>query len=230
MQPLAPLYEQSLRDAGVKPCASSAESECEMFSSVTQQKLSPSECTPDYWAKNMVSPVQFTAALTEAMRCHDLNTLIEIGPHPALKGPSMDTLSSLGKVEINYFGSCYRNQPTLEKLLSTVGEMIVSGLPVLTHSINRSNKSDKSPQVLTDLPTYPWDHAVSHWAETRVSKNQRFRAYPRHEVLGARINSDTPLHPVWKNMLRLKEVEWLEDMMVKATALRDGCQLIISIG
>lgn len=220
MLPLAPLYEQSLHNAGICAIASIVDSGCEMFSSVTQERLAPSSCTPSYWAKNMVSPVQFTAALTEAMRCHDLGALVEVGPHPALKGPAMETLAALSKTDISYFGSCFRNKPDLECLLETVGLMVNSGLPVLTKAVNSTevlvghSVKQRPCQVLTDLPKYPWDHSVSHWAESRVSKNQRFRKFPRHQLLGARSNSDTPLCLNWRNLLILKEVEWLEEIMV----------------
>ena len=220
MLPLAPRYEKCLREAGISPTAFSVDSGCQMVSSVTQQKLSPSDCTAEYWAKNMVSPVRFSAALIEIMRSHDLGVLVEVGPHPALKGPAMDTLAALGKNDVMYFGSCFRNKPAYDSILDTVGGMINAGLQVLTDTVNSmefmvGQEVKHGPgKVLTDLPKYQWDHSVSHWAETRLSQNQRFRRFPRHQLLGARVNSDTPLSPRWRNLLILKEIDWLEDMVV----------------
>lgn len=225
MLPLAPGYEKSLHEAGIFPAAFPVESGCQMFSSVTGQKLSPKDCTPDYWVKNMVSPVQFSAALIETMRSHDLDVFVEVGPHPALKGPAMDTLAVLGKNDIVYFGTLFRNKPTFDSLLNTVGGMISAGLQVLTDAVNSMecmNGRKATGKVLTDLPKYQWDHSVSYWGETRVSKNQRFRRFPRHQLLGARVNSDTPLSPRWRNLLRLEEVDWLEEMVVSRSIFREA--------
>lgn len=220
MLPLAPGYERSLHEAGILPAACPVESGCQMFSSVTGRRLSPRDCTPDYWVKNMVSPVQFSAALTETIRAHDLDVFVEVGPHPALKGPAMDTLAVLGKDNIVYFGTLCRNKPTFDSLLITVGGMVNAGLQVLTGAVNSMecmNGRKATGKVLTDIPKYQWDHSVSYWGETRVSKNQRFRKFPRHQLLGARVNSDTPLSPRWRNLLKLEEVEWLEAMIVSGS-------------
>lgn len=191
-----------------------------MFSSVNGQKLSPSDCTPNYWVKNMVSPVQFSAALIETVRSHDLDIFVELGPHPALKGPAMDTLAVLDYTDVIYFGTCFRNKPTFDSILDTIGGMVAAGLKLLTDTVNSTEHvigQKATGMVLTDLPKYQWDHTVSHWAETRVSRNQRFRRFPRHQLLGARVNSDTPLSPRWRNLLRLKELDWLEEMVVSAS-------------
>ncbi len=220
MLPLAPPYEQSLLDAGISTLIPATCRGCEMFSSVTQKRVLPQECTPGYWGQNMVSTVRFASALTESMRCHNLSFLVEIGPHPALKGPAMDTLAALGKTEIEYFGSCFRNRPDLEVMLETVGEVINAGLPIVCRNVNGIEKIEgmtayfEFDKVLTDLPRYQWDHSSSHWAETRVSRNQRFRIFPRHQLLGARSNNDSSLNMMWRNLLMLAEVPWLEDMMV----------------
>ena len=227
MLPLAPGYEKSLRNAGISPNAFSVSSECQMFSSVTGQKLSPGDCTSDYWAKNMISPVKFSAALTETMRSNDLGVLVEIGPHPALQGPAIDTLTALGNKDFIYFSSCSRNRPAYESMLDAVGGMVNAGVQVLADAVNSmeyivGQESKRGPgQVLTDLPKYQWDHSVSYWAETRVSKHYRFRSFPRHQLLGARANCDTSLSPRWRNLLIPKEVEWLEELMASITDFRE---------
>lgn len=132
------------------------------------------------------------------MRSHDLDVFVEVGPHPALKGAAIDTLAELGNNDIVYFGTLYRNKPTFDSLLNTVGGMVNAGLQVLTDAVNSmecTNGQKATGKVLTDLPKYQWDHSVSYWAETRVSENQRFRRFPRHQLLGAKVNSNTPLSP-----------------------------------
>jgi acyl transferase domain-containing protein len=228
---VAQLYEKSLRDAGVGYLELPINRKCEMFSSVTQSKLCPSHCTPEYWKQNMVSTVRFSAALTEAMRAHDLDTLVELGPHPALKGPTVDTLTALGKGEVKYLGSCMRNKDDFISMLETAGEMVTANIRVKCENINGLeivNGIDakiEAGKILTDLPRYQWDHSLSHWAESRVSQNHRLRAFSRHQLLGARSNSDTPLNATWRNILLLKEIDWLKDILVSRYP---SCQLPIN--
>lgn len=220
MLPLAPKYVKSLRDAGISPFEALIDPKCDMFSSVTGRKLTASQCTPNYWAENMTSTVQFAAALTVAVKCHALNAIVELGPHPTLKGPALQTIATLENNKVVYFGSCSRNVPDMISMLETVGKMMSAGLPVLSEKVNCSETVDrrytsyKHGKVLTDLPGYQWDHSVSFWAETRLNRNQRLRRFPRHSLLGARSSDDTKFLMVWKNRLLFKEVAWLKEVIV----------------
>lgn len=216
----APSYIQALVNTGISPL-NVEESPCEMFSSVTQQKINAQELLPDYWAQNMVSTVQFAAALKEASRCHKDLAFLEIGPHPALKSAVIDTMTANGLPDVTYFRSCYRYQPDFESMLESAGEIIAAGLPIDRKSINSADRMIESDlvhetgRVLTDLPSYQWDHKMSHWAETRASWNLRHRRFPRHPLLGARAYGDSPLDLSWRNKLILSEVTWVEELIVR---------------
>ncbi|KAK8040974.1 Polyketide synthase [Apiospora phragmitis] len=41
-----------------------------------------------------------------------------------------------------------------------------------------------SRRVVGNLPIYSWDHSNTYWHESRLSKNYRFRPFPRHDLLG----------------------------------------------
>ena len=221
MLPLAPLYEQALQLARVSHLVPSTNTQCEMFSSVTRSKLSPSQCTPEYWKQNMISTVRFSAAVTEATIAHDIDSFIEIGPHPALKGPTTDTLAAFGKVEVNYLSSCVRNKDDFISMLEAASAMINVNLPITCRNINAlemvdgTNVDFQVGKVLTDLPRYQRDHSASYWAESRLSQNHRFRTFPRHQLLGARSGNDTPLNLSWRNLFMLKEIDWLKDLIVR---------------
>lgn len=177
----------------------------------------------------MVSTVRFSTAVTEAMQAHDLDVLVELGPHPALERPAVDTVTALGKESVRYLSSCVRNKDDFVSMLGTVGEMINANIRLKCESINSVEDFDgvntkfASSKVLTDLPRYQWDHRISHWAETRVSRNTRHRAFPRHQLLGARSSNDTSLNASWRNILLLKEIDWLKDMMVSRTSICKMC-------
>ncbi|KAL9119068.1 MAG: hypothetical protein Q9187_004377 [Circinaria calcarea] len=225
MLPVAPRYVKALKDAHVVPSKTAAA--CDMFSSVTGQQLSQEDCSIQYWKQNLVSTVQFFPALSECMARHpESSVIVEIGPHPALKGPTQESLRTLGKDSVDYFHSCLRGRNDWETLLDTAGSMIAHGVPLKTSNINASEVADghqskrEYGNVLTNIPGYQWDHSTSFWAESRISSNLRYRQFPRHQLLGSRSLGDIPSCPSWRNLLMLKEVSWLSQIKIKgATAM-----------
>lgn len=219
MFPLAPKFENKLMQAKITPLLDNAK--CAMYSSVYGRRMDASEYTPSYWKQNMISTVTFQAALEECMNGHpDAAAIIEIGPHSALKGPAQEILHALGKPHVGYLPTCLRAQNTLESLLSSAGVMIGIGLFLQTSNINARATVDglrcchEPGNVLTDLPSYQWNHSQGFWAESRVSRNVRFRTFPRHQLLGSRYVDDIPNRPSWRNRLMLKEIIWLQELMV----------------
>jgi acyl transferase domain-containing protein len=220
-------YEDAMRQAGVVSL-SSPESRIQMYSSVYERHLSPTDCSPSYWKQNMTSPVLFTSALKTMMSDSERPyALVELGPHPALKGPVGDTLADIGITEVPYFSSLFRGKPDVEAMYESAGTMIAVGIDLDTIRVNATQKhavdsgapfsvTYSTGRVLKDLPTYPWDHTVSHWHESRASKNVRFRQFPRHNLLGARLSEDTSLHMGWSNTLSFKETPWLADLGKKS--------------
>jgi non-ribosomal peptide synthetase component F len=210
MVPLAPSYENAMHASGIKEPEIS-QSTCEMFSSVFGRRLSAGEVTPGYWKENMVSTVRFMDAVSElALNTHP-DVFIEIGPHPALTGPVRDILASIRISDTIHLSSCTRGKPDIVAMFENVGEMISIGMPVKWAAVNSyfSSKS-QTGRVLTDVPTYQWDHSSVNWGESRVSSAIQNRQFPRHELLGARAPNDTPLAPSWRNVLSTKDLHWLD--------------------
>ena len=212
MLPIAGVYELLLRKAelGLRDGNPS----CQMFSSVTGAKLDSQSCQPSYWVQNMVSTVRFSVALKSCLEFNaEISRVLEVGPHPALQSPAREMLRSAGRTEsIAYFHSCVRGKNDYETMLLSAGSMMAHGLPVVTSAVNQI--SPTVANVLTDLPSYQWDHSTSFWAESRPSQSLRFRQFPRHQLLGSRYLEDTAWCPSWRNLLMLKEVPWLMEMKV----------------
>ena len=213
-----------------------------MVSSVTGQLLAPEELSPSYWATNLVSTVRFSAALTTCASLHSEHVAyLEVGPHSALQGPIKETLQNIGSGSFDYFHSCLRNQNDLEALLRTVGDMIVCGLTLDTARVNALETLEDTEckyqlgTLLTDLPGYTWDHSVSFWRESRLSRNLRSRQFPRHPLLGSRYLEDIPSQPSWRNLLMLKELPWLlklrdaEDTNVPLTAMPPAVFVLMAL-
>ncbi len=219
MLPVACLYEKALVNAQVS--ARFLQSSCDMFSTVTSQEISPEDITAAYFKQNLTSTIQFASALTECLhKHHEINTILEIGPHPALKGPPQEISRSLGKSQIEYFHTCFREQNCLETLLLNAGAMVAYGIPIKSANVNAQqivhglNVEFEYGSVLTNLPSYQLDHSTSFWSESRVSGNVRYRRFPRHQLLGSRYIDDIPLRPCWRNHLMLKEIHWLMGLKV----------------
>ena len=222
MLPLASEYEKALKNQKVS--APMNVPSCDMFSSVTCQRLMPEECSPSYWRQNMVSTVNFASAVTKCLICHsDTSVILEVGPHPTLQSPSKELLRGLGKDTVEYYHSLYRGKNDFETLLETAGVMLTHGVPLQTSIINARDVTRDLQNtyglgnVLTDIPSYRWDHSTPFWYESRMSRNIRYRQFPRHQLLGSRYVEDLPSSPCWRSLVMLKEIPWLLELKVCAT-------------
>ena len=205
-----------------------------MVSSVTGQRVTEGDLrTPDYWIDNMVSPVRFSAALgqlcaryTQAIRkkldCShrnrpNVNVLLEIGPHSALQGPIRDILTEVpGGESISYASVLVRHQPSLRSLLSSLGQLFCLGYPIDLDKVNRLSKETKRrPQLLHDLPEYPFDHSRRYWEESRVSKRLRLHHQARSDLLGKPVPEWNPFKAKWRNFIRVSEMPWVEEHVVR---------------
>lgn len=220
MLPLATRYQEALEQ--VRTDFHGCDKKSKMVSSVTGLAMTGEDCTPAYWSRNMTSTVKFYHAIEKLLEdIPSLTTAIEIGPHPALKGPITESLRALGKTNIEYFQTCSRNKNDFESVLDSVGSLIARGVPVDLQEVNArevghgSHRSYEFGNVLTDLPTYRSNHNASFWAESRVSRNVRFRKFPRHQLLGSRYVDDIPQRPCLRNQLILKEIPWLAQLKVR---------------
>ena len=220
MVPLSPAFEKALSGT---PGFKSETARVKFHSSVTARDSSARKVDAAYWAANMTGMVRFSDALTGIVLDdkdeQNIDVLIEIGAHPALKGPANQTLKALN-LKIPYIGSLTREAPALDALLATAGQLFQLGYPVDLAAVNSSLSIDskgKTTQValgkkLRDLPSYAWNHN-KFWAETRLIKENRMRSH-RHTLLGAPIPGGLGTHPRWRNYLRKSEIPWLEQHVV----------------
>lgn len=185
---------------------------CLWVSSVYQQDVA--KVTDDlsnyYWNSNLVSPVLFSQALEYALENSKFDLAVELGPHPALKGPACQVIErALGHV-IPYTGTLSRNTDDFESL--------ANGLSYIWASFNDSGvdlarydhffNTSEPPKMLKDLPTYPWEHQRSFWHESRISKAYRGRRI-NHELLGVRNPNFSEDQISWTNHLIPRELPWL---------------------
>ena len=155
--------------------------------------------------KNLVSPVLFNSAIQAILAAQlQREVFLEIGPHSALAAPLRQILTEL-ESQAFYTPTMVRGQDCSKSLLNVVGELYVHSVPVDFSAMSPNGS------VLTDLPSYPWNHEVNYWSESRISKDWRLRKFAHHEVLGSRVMESTDLEPSWRNVLNLSDVPWICD-------------------
>jgi len=214
MIPCSEAYLQSLRACLIDPKA--PRRGCDWVSSVTGElfdEYSDLELfAGPYWVDNMLKPVLLYTAVEEALNSDPrFDLALEIGPHPALKGPVTQTIKYFAQASVPYNGTLTRGVHDVEALSNTFGFLMTNlGVPALKlDEYLRASTPDFSLYVVTPLPSYPWDHRQSFWRESRRSRFYRQRAKPRHDLLGSRSPDDVDQTMIWHNVIRMEETPWL---------------------
>ena len=178
------------------------------FSSVMDQVIDSSAMLgPKYWGSNLTSPVHFFAAVTRLLRYQSQPTFLEIGTHSTLSGP-LRQICNEARAPCLYIPTMLRFSNSAESLLSAFGQLYQQGVNVDFKALIPVGR------VLTDLPAYPWDHSTGFWAESRTSKDWRFRQFGHHAILGQRVPESTSFDPCWRVVLDLDDEPWLYDHKV----------------
>ncbi|KAL4934290.1 uncharacterized protein BDV17DRAFT_296996 [Aspergillus undulatus] len=216
----------------------------EMVSSVTGTWIESSELLkPEYWVRNMVSPVLFSDALSTLCsslteppkkldRSHRRNMpihhLLEVGPHSVMQAACKDILKALGKDKDKstaYLSMLVRNVHAVETALTATGKLHSVGYAVDLSSVNMS--SSRESRSLSNLPEYPFDHSKSYWHESQLSKGHRLRRFGRNDLLGIPDSNLNPLEAHWRHFIRVGEIPWVEDHKVNDTVLYPGMGMLV---
>lgn len=204
------------------------------YSSLTAAKISTLALGSSYWVNNLKSPVRFATSL---FYCCSLNReqptwensvthLIEIGPHPALKGPIRDILVAAPKTsyKIGYSSTLVRKENAVVSILNLASELFMKGYDLSMTAINFP-RGEGRRQVLCELPPYSWNHKTEYWHESRISHSHRAKSRSRNDILGTLVPESSDLEPWWRNVLRLDDVPWVGPIQV-----HNLCSLIVSDG
>ena len=211
MLPSADPYLASLRDCRITPLPGSKD--CIWISSVHVMKMvgdCPELCG-QYWLENLVSPVLFSQAVTLATQVRGpFDAALEVGPHPALKGPVTQTIKAASNNTISYGGALSRGENDSIAFASAIGFLwSYFGTQFSSYLSALLGTTDYKPKLLKDLPSYAWDSSRSYWAESRLSRNFRTRPDPPHELLGVRCADDSVYEFRWRNIFKLDELPWV---------------------
>jgi zearalenone synthase (highly reducing iterative type I polyketide synthase) len=227
MQAVASDYLDAILDIQTRPGADG----CIMESSATGTAVATSDLGPAHWVRNLVSPVQFSAAVQSLVRPmtgksratkNAVDVLVEIGPHSALQGPSLQSLKAIGVTDVPYLSALTRWEDGTRTCLALAGDLFARSFPVDLTKANETSPSSRRPRTLAGLPTYPWNHQQRYWAETRWAREQRMRQFPPLSLLGAPLPSPVAGEQTWRGYMRMREQPWVADHKVQGSVLYPG--------
>ncbi|KAJ5263648.1 Acyl transferase/acyl hydrolase/lysophospholipase [Penicillium angulare] len=177
------------------------------FSSVEDgQIMQETILGPQYWQKNLESPVLFRSAVLSLLRHEVAKNLVfmEVGPHTALQGP-LQQIQSETLDTSPYVSTLLRSKNDVEAVLGSVGKLHSLRYPV------HLDKVISSGSTLADLPRYPWDHSKRYWYESRLTKQWRNPSYKHHNLLGMRVAESTDLDVSFRNLFHMDNAPWIRD-------------------
>ncbi|PYI00201.1 hypothetical protein BO71DRAFT_455104 [Aspergillus ellipticus CBS 707.79] len=206
-------HSHHMADAGkayeklLSPHFSHQRSMIPMYSSLSGTIISdPSILSAGYWRRNLESPVRFNTAIQRILQDDEQAKLfLEIGPHSALSGPIRQSLAKAGTNAHRYIPTIIRGKDPWMSLHMTAGNLYTCGQPIYLPCLIPQGK------VVTELPTYSWQHDERFWEEARLVHDWRYRQHPHHELLGSRSLESSDVEPSWRNMLNLETAFWLLD-------------------
>lgn len=233
MEPCSEPYMEAMSRAGIRVLELKDGPRCRWFSSV----LGGTEATPNvvdlsgpYWKDNLVQPVLFSQALDSALASTDaaasLGLVVEVGPHPALKGPASSVIEESCGAVVPYTGVLARSANDVEALSAGIGAVwcnIPSAPTTLSLGALASffSGSEAKPGLLKSVPTYTWDHSRAYFTESRITKKMLSRPSGHHELLGVRLDGG-PSDYRWRNFIKHQEMPWLRGHQIQGQMVFPG--------
>lgn len=213
MIPSSDPYIAALTACDIK-VLSPTNSHCAWYSSVDKSEMTSStNLRHKYWNDNMLNPVLLSDAVRAAIAGHGpFNFALEVGAHPALQGPVLQTFQDVVGQTIPYTGLLKRGKDAAETFSDALGivwgNFGSEGIK-FPHFNEIASDNTEGPVLLKELPSYPWDHDRIFWFESRMTRAYRTRPKHVHELLGTLCADSNEAVLRWRNLLRPSEISWL---------------------
>ena len=216
MHPCGDAYVGALEACGVQVKAD-RDGSCAWFSSVVpgEKPVEPSATlAATYWRDNMQNAVLFADAVKNAVASDpQIAYAVEVGPHPALKGPATQNIADVRQGPFPYTGVLSRGKDDVQSFSDALGfvwTLLGSRGVSFQGYQDLLSGPDTKAKLVSGLPSYRWNHNRVHWQESRKSRQTRGRKQPPHELLGVRDPDSNDREIRWQNVLKLSEIPWLE--------------------
>ena len=195
------------------------------YSSLKGRLVEHSDLDTSYWVDNLTSPVLFSNAMyslcTSSSAPHvQIDTLIELGPHSALRGPIRQILLELPDQFPRplYLSALIRDENAVTTTLQMASTLLMAGLSLDLAAVNFSGDSSK-PSLITDLPSYSWTHDERYWAESRVARAYRLKPGRRNELIGSPAGEFGGDEQRWRTIVNSDSMPWVRDHKVQSQIL-----------
>ena len=169
---------------------------------------------PSYWRANLESPVLFYEAIQNVTK-NQRQIFVEVGPHRTMQTPVRQSISASqdSNEKSLYLSALVRNKCSETTALTLAGVLWTHGYEIDFEAIRQSYRwsNRATPQVLHNLPNYPWDHSKILWKEPRSSVEYRNRQFPRDELIGSRLSGSDGKSATWRGLLDVAYVPWIMD-------------------
>ncbi|KAL5040990.1 hypothetical protein BDW71DRAFT_212552 [Aspergillus fruticulosus] len=237
MNPIADPYHSALQGF-LSPNNNKVENDITFSSPVTGGRITNLSqlSEPSHWVNSLLQPVQFVDAFTDMVlgrtdasgTSANVDLILEVGPHTALGAPIRQILAEpeFAGLNIPCLGCLVREVSAVESMHSLAASLLAEGLPLDLDAVNFPHGRPPSVRVLTDLPSYPWNHQTRHWYESRFNKALRERSQPPHDLLGSLVLGTDPNSPSWRHILRLRDAPWIREHVVQEDILFPGAGFI----
>ncbi|KAF6803240.1 beta-ketoacyl synthase domain-containing protein, partial [Colletotrichum musicola] len=237
MNPCAEPYVRALQDSACDAVEPDEEPSTIWISSVRAgHHMRWQDVTAEYWKDNLLSPVLFSAAVEHVMRAHrPVDLAVEVGCHPALKGPCLKTIEHSAEPstpELPYVGCMRRGADDIEALAGAFGYMWER---FGTASVDLPGLDKILPQAPVNnltkaLPLYPFERSKSYWLDTRRTRFflRGGEAEP-HPLLGRLTADSTPTSPRWHNSLRPGDISWLDGHQLQGQTVFPGAGYVVMV-
>ncbi|KAE8376660.1 hypothetical protein BDV26DRAFT_305432 [Aspergillus bertholletiae] len=243
MREVSPSYLKMIGEI-IPQEAHEAENSPVMYSSLTGSIVSSAkELNAEYWVNNMQNAVKFSQGLLALLKHKRVapggtrpvavqwGSILEVGPHAALQGPVrqiIDASNNKFAKSAPYTSLLVRGKDATETALNAAGVLWAAGYKVDMAAVNQqASTGENTPQMLCNLPCYPWNHTRGFWHESYASRSYRFPPHARSDYLGMAEDSQNSHEPRWRNYLRISENPWIEDHIITGTVLYPGAGVLI---
>ncbi|MEM8531242.1 MAG: SDR family oxidoreductase [Chloroflexota bacterium] len=186
MQPTAEPFEELLQSITLRPPT------IPYISNVTGTWVTTEQSTsPTFWAQHMCQPVRFADSIRE-LTADPHRVFLEAGPGQTLGSMIMqqDDSSQEETIVLTTLRHAYERQDDAEVLLSTLGKLWLTGVPINWKNFYTNERRQRIP-----LPTHPferqryWIDAQPHAYDQRGSQT----------IIGTRRNNAHQIYiPSWK--------------------------------
>ncbi|WDK20925.1 beta-ketoacyl synthase domain-containing protein [Colletotrichum graminicola] len=241
MKPCAEPYMRALQDSECDAVdantTSTAEPSTVWISSVQAgHRMRGQDVTANYWKDNLLSPVLFSQAVEHVARnLEPVDLAIEVGCHPALKGPCLKTIKECvepGAPELPYVGCMRRGADDLDAFADALGYVWER---FGTESVSLAGLNEILPQTPVNslakaLPPYPWDRSKSYWLDTRRTRFFLRGGEPKPHLLLGKLSADSTSTALqWRNSIRPRDISWLDSHQLQGQTVFPGAGYVVMV-